>query len=338
MRTLVCVTISLSLLAAEAKARIWIDATGKARVEADFLGMEDGLVKLKFSRTGKVVLLPLEAFSEADQQYVKDQLPFVKNADLHLANLERRLRNTCANDPKDTQPYVLLGILLIQREEFDEAIYEFDRAIKADARNPYAFHGRGLAWQKKNELAAAWKDSDRAIALASEWSAAYRDRGNSFLKLSFSRESDPALENLIDAERSRLEELRKRETAKLPWQPLDGFTWRNASRQHLLRRLAKMDVERADQIAALDNVFKRACSLLENGCVDEAVVLLSRALSRDRVSSPAYRKRADAYLRLGDLEKAIADLSMAIQIDPRDTSTLRDLARAYHELDRTRDN
>ena len=336
MRTLVCVVIAFGPLAGEANARVWTDATGKAKVDAEFLGMENGMVKLKFSRTGKVALLPLEAFSEADQQYVEEQHPSVKNAELSLANLERRLRKANAAHPKDPQPHVLFGILLIQQDEFDEAIREFDKAIKLAPDSPYAFHARGLAWQKKDELAAAWKDFDRAISLAPHWAAAYRNRGENHYKLSWSRKSDPALEKMIDAARSRLEELRKREIPKHPWQSHDGFTWRNADRQHLLRRLATMDVDRAYQFGVRDDDFQRACSLLENGSVDEAVLLFSRAISRDVVSSPGYRKRAEAYLRLGESEKAITDLSMAIHINPRDASTLRDLARAYEEVDETR--
>jgi len=336
MRTLVCVVIAFGPLAGEANARVWTDATGKAKVDAEFLGMENGMVKLKFSRTGKVALVPLEAFSEAGQQYVKDQLPSVKNGELLLANLEKRLRNSDAAHSQDPQPHVLLGILLIQRGEFDEAIREFDEAIKLAPNSPYAFHGRGLARQKKEELVAAWKDFDRAIAFAPRWSVAYRNRGENFYKLSLSRKIDPALEKMVEAARSRLEELRKRETSKRPWQPLDGFTWRDASRQHLLRRLAKMDVERADQIGVRDDDFERACSLLEKGSVDEAVLLFSRAISRDAVSSPGYRKRAEAYLRLGESEEAITDLSMAIQINPRDAGALRDLARACEKVDKTR--
>jgi tetratricopeptide (TPR) repeat protein len=338
MRALTFVIIALSLLAGEAKARIWTDATGKAKVDAEFLGMENGMVKLKFTRTGKVAVVPLEAFSEADQQYVEEQVPSVKNAELFLANLETRLRKANAAHPKDPQPHVLSGILLIQQDEFDEAIREFDKAIKLAPDSPYAFHARGLAWQKKGELAAAWKDFDRAISLAPHWAAAYRNRSENHYKLSWFRKSDPALEKMIDAARSRLEELRKREIPKHPWQSHDGFTWRNADRQHLLRRLATMDADRAYQLGVRDDALERACSLLEKGRMDEAVMLFSGAIRRDTVSSPSYRKRADAYLRLGELEKAITDLSMAVQINPRDASALRDLARAYHELDKTRDN
>lgn len=341
MRTLVYAMIAFGLLAAEANARIWTDATGKAKVDAEFLGMEDGMVKLKFSRTGKLALVPLEAFSEADQQYVKELPKAIKSpwrgAEPLLASLEKRLLKAGTAAPQDPQPHVLRGILLLQVREFDQAIREFNEALKLAPNSPYALNGRGLARQEKDEL-AAWKDSDRAVSLAPHWSDARRIRGEHYYRLALSRKNDPALEKVIEVERSRLEELCKRETSKRPWQPLNGFTWRNASRQHLLRELAKMDVERADQLGVRDDALERACSLLEKGRVDEAVVLFSGAISRDKVSSPSYRKRADAYLRLGELEKAITDSSMAVQINPRDASALRDLARAYDELEKTRDD
>lgn len=341
MRTFVCVMIALSLLAGEAKARIWTTATGKAKVEADFLGMENGIVKLELSRTGKVVLLPLNAFSEADQRYVKEQPAPIKTpwrtAEPLLASLEKRLLKAGTAAPRDPQPHVLRGILLMQMRELDEAIREFGEALRVAPNSPHAFHGRALTRQKKDDL-AAWKDFDRVVSLAPQWSAAYRNRGEYCYKLALCRKIDQESGKMIDAARPRLEELREREMEQRPWRPLDGFTWRKASPPLVFLKLAKMDFERAKQITNSDDDLEQACSLLEKASVDEAVVLLSEAISRDTISSPAYRKRADAHLQLGELEKAITDLSMAIQIDPRDADTLRDLSRAYDELDRTRDN
>ena len=67
MRVMAFSVLLVGLLAANASARIWTDSSGKGKVDAEFLGMEEGQVKLQF-RTGKTVLLPLGTLSEEDQQ------------------------------------------------------------------------------------------------------------------------------------------------------------------------------------------------------------------------------------------------------------------------------
>ncbi len=50
--------------------RTWTDATGKHRIEAEFLGLADGVVRLKKS-DGAVVDVPLEKLSEADRAIIE---------------------------------------------------------------------------------------------------------------------------------------------------------------------------------------------------------------------------------------------------------------------------
>lgn len=57
-----------------AQVRTWTDVTGRFTTEAELAGFEDGIVRLKKS-DGKIVSLPLEKLSKADQQYVTEQAP-----------------------------------------------------------------------------------------------------------------------------------------------------------------------------------------------------------------------------------------------------------------------
>ena len=50
--------------------RTWTDSTGKHKIEATFLGIEDNKVKLH--RTdGKELAVPLDRLSKADQEFAK---------------------------------------------------------------------------------------------------------------------------------------------------------------------------------------------------------------------------------------------------------------------------
>ncbi len=59
----------LLITSSVAVARIWTDTTGR-KVEADFVRLEGGKIYLK-TASGKVVAVPLERMSEADQEFAK---------------------------------------------------------------------------------------------------------------------------------------------------------------------------------------------------------------------------------------------------------------------------
>lgn len=53
-----------------AQSREWTDSTGSFRAQAEYLGLEEGKVRLK-KTNGNVITVPLERLSEADRQFVR---------------------------------------------------------------------------------------------------------------------------------------------------------------------------------------------------------------------------------------------------------------------------
>jgi actin cytoskeleton-regulatory complex protein SLA1 len=49
--------------------RTWRDATGQFQVEAEFIGLEDGMVALRRS-DGQVIRVPFDRLNSEDQQWV----------------------------------------------------------------------------------------------------------------------------------------------------------------------------------------------------------------------------------------------------------------------------
>jgi hypothetical protein len=56
----------------ESPSRIWVDATGEFRIEAQLLAVKDGWVRLRYN-DGREVSIPLEKLSKPDQRYVTGQ-------------------------------------------------------------------------------------------------------------------------------------------------------------------------------------------------------------------------------------------------------------------------
>jgi WD40 repeat protein len=75
----------LSSLSVSAETRTWIDSTGKYKIEADFLKIEEGQVYLQ--RTdGKKLNLPLAKLSKDDQAYLKDLMKRRRNGESEDGN------------------------------------------------------------------------------------------------------------------------------------------------------------------------------------------------------------------------------------------------------------
>ena len=60
---------------------------------------------------------------------------------------------------------------------FDNALADFEDAIRADPTNPVGFKDRGLARRRKGDLQGALADYDQAIKLDPQYNAAYTERG-----------------------------------------------------------------------------------------------------------------------------------------------------------------
>lgn len=71
-----CTTIAVTVLlisGAQGDLRSWTDNTGQYKVEAQLVGVKDGLVQLE-RVSGSVITIPLERLSETDQQFVRSAI------------------------------------------------------------------------------------------------------------------------------------------------------------------------------------------------------------------------------------------------------------------------
>lgn len=69
-RFMALAVLAVNLFSSEAHARIWVDSTGKHRVEADFVELKDGIVQLR-KPDGRALSVPLNRLSAADQQFIR---------------------------------------------------------------------------------------------------------------------------------------------------------------------------------------------------------------------------------------------------------------------------
>jgi len=237
----------VGILATNASARIWTDASGKGKVDAEFVGMEEGQVKLQF-RTGKVVLLPLGTLSEEDQKFVKGEVAKQEAAKEAEKGPPDRFTQAINQDPTNPANYISRGMARTSRKDFDGAIQDFTKAIELNPQDATAYNGRGLAYQKKNDLINAQKDFNEAIRVDPKLPSAYKNRGENLRKLALDpKQSVPELDEAIEKWQQYWNYARQSNLKVTPWQPLNA-TKGDVSRMAALQQMAKIDVEFSERL------------------------------------------------------------------------------------------
>ncbi len=67
---------------------------------------------------------------------------------------------------------------LAQNEEYDDAITEYNEAIRLAPRDAVAYYGRTVVWEERKQLAKATADFNSALALDPDFCYAYYGRAN----------------------------------------------------------------------------------------------------------------------------------------------------------------
>ena len=105
-----------------------------------------------------------------------DQTVYLRRPDSYSPT-EQELAVLMATPPTTVQAALARGNLLLDRNRFDEAIADFDRAIALDPKSVWAIADRGIAKVHKQDFASADKDIAAAAALDPKNIVVLRARG-----------------------------------------------------------------------------------------------------------------------------------------------------------------
>ena len=202
------------------------------------------------------------------------------------------LRAAMRFDPKFAKPYAYLGFWTLSQGRGDEAIKQFNQAIKLNPSVSNVFYGRGLAHDGKKDFAAAVKDFDEAIRLDPKNAEAIMWRGATYISLNQIDRGITDYDDAIKVDPDYAQAYYKR-----------GLAY--AGQHKLVRAVADLDLAiRLDPTHA-EAIKARAAALLQ--LTD--TVSRAQGKNEDRLYAFYLARRANTVCGLGidDQEKAALD-------------------------------
>jgi tetratricopeptide (TPR) repeat protein len=228
----------------------------------------------------------------------------LRKPDRALADFDR-----CrALDPSHSEPFARKAAILVEQGDFDRAIPEFDSAIRLEPENPRYYLERGnCRFLKGKETGMALADFDTAIRIDGENADAYRMRA---LAQQGSHNFDQAISDISQA------------IVLDPGNSADLDT-----RGTLWELKGQFDRALADYTAAIrldghdaQAYYQRALVLDRHKDLPrQAIEDLTDAIRIDPKHIGAIVARAWIYQK-SDFDKAMADFSLAIKLEPKDAA------------------
>jgi len=239
-------------------------------------------------------------------------------------------------NPSDASAYDMRGSAYNNLEQFENAVKDFNEAIRLDPNRATAYAGRAYALYKQEKYQDALKDCNEALRINPNLSSAYTCRGNVYSKLEQYQKSMQDLNKGLSVEnhqgglvsRSRTHYLMGNykaavadATAAIAKNPRDPVAWDNRGvAYHELKsfQLALSDYNKALSLRPGDPKYTchRGITYAEMGKTDLAIADFDYAISKKPDFALAYFDRGICHLLCKEYEKATNDFQQAIHYDP----------------------
>jgi tetratricopeptide (TPR) repeat protein len=227
-----------------------------------------------------------------------------------------------------------------------DVIVACNENIASDSRDAQVYQARGLAWYRIGDYDRAIADLTQAISIDPKYIRAFYNRG---LALEKKGKLDDALTDLKyfagldpsfpDAQKAiaRVSETKKKvATAAVKFPEVTPST---AADDAMICYRETGDVAISACTRAINsgssrpsiNYLNRANAYRDNGDTDRAVADYTETIRLNPKYALAYNGRGNAYLNKGDTDSAIADYTEAIRLDPKSAYPYNGRGNAYHD-------
>ena len=210
---------------------------------------------------------------------------------------------------------------IYQRGEYEEAIANYNMAIRLDPNNPETYHQRGLAKFQLERHEEATVDFDMALDINPDNAEVYYDRGLAKYRLGKNEEAIVDFDMALDINPDNAE----------------VYSWRAMAKVHLgepEEAIADFDMAINLQPDYANDYSYRGIVKAQRGQVEEAITDFDEAIRYDPNHAIAYFNRGLMKNNLQQYELAILDFDEAIRLKPNDAQTYRHRAESKLRLQR----
>ncbi|WP_292147050.1 tetratricopeptide repeat protein, partial [Mesorhizobium sp.] len=232
-----------------------------------------------------------------------------KGANAGKISADRRIAacTAIAEDDKETlrlrtKAYFYRGAARDDKQDWNGAIADYDKAIALDPKATSALFNRGTDWSNKGDYDRAIADFNIVISLEPSASDAYSSRGSAFLR-----------KGKIDAAMLDFQQAIEADPQNGNAHTGLGTAWSKTGE----RDKAIAEYDKAIRIDPTDFIalVNRGLAYAARDEFDRAIADYDAALAVDPGSADAYANRSAAWIGKNDWARAIADANRAIELD-----------------------
>jgi tetratricopeptide (TPR) repeat protein len=212
--------------------------------------------------------------------------------------------------PGRPEPYRLRGLIRTSSGDLDQAIRDFDEAIRLEPNDAATYFDRAFTLAERKEFDRAIADYDQAIRIDPGYAAAYVNRGN----VRFSRkEFDRAIADYDQAIRIDPDD----SLAYL----LRGNTW--ISQDNFDKAIVNYDKAISLGRSDASSYFQRGLAHYGKEDHRRAIADLSEAIRLDPANPRAFIERGGAYAQIKNFKYALLDFDESIRLYPNESEPFR---------------
>lgn len=229
------------------------------------------------------------------------------------------------DNPQTAKEYFERGNKRFNDGDYDNAIADFDEAIRLNPDFAAAWSSRGVAWGMKEEFDKTINDLNEAIRLNPGNASAWSNRGSAW---SGKGEQDKAIDDINEAIRLNSEDA-------IAWMNR-GIAWVEKNEQNKaiddLNEAVRLGPNLAEVWSNRSVVWSR------KGEYEKAIDDLKEAIRLNPKSADAWNNRGNARYAKGEYEKALADCEEALRLNPNHRNAIHNraliLAAQFYKTER----
>jgi tetratricopeptide (TPR) repeat protein len=286
---------------------------------------------------------------EPNTAYAHFQLAYVFTALKRMNEARAEYERTIAIDPKMSEAYLDLGILLLDKEP-RAAIAPLSKAVEVLPGESRPRFLLGVAQERSGDLAKAFESFEGAVRLDPRDLETVLHLGNLYLQLKRPADAEAKFRSALELQATdarallglaqSLDAQKKPEAAEaflkyLAAQPSDAAA--HSRLVHVLMEgqrydaaLAELDRADAGQPPSMDSLKVRADIQIAQKKYDDAVVTLGRAIGLSPNDAQLHGGLGRIFLQKRDFPSAEKELKAALQIDRNNLIYWKDLSSTYY--------